>query len=591
MQFRFENKVSLKGKLWKLRETNHNYALSVYQKYGVSTLVGELLSQKNINLEDVPRFLEPKIKDHLPDPFTLMDMDKGSERIANAIINKENIAVYGDYDVDGATSSAIMTRFFKSVGIKNAIYIPDRISEGYGINTEALVSLKTGGVDLVMTLDCGILSFQPLEHAKNIGLDVVVVDHHLSTGVLPAAIAVINPNRLDDTSNLGNLCAAGLAFLTCIAVNRKLREKGFYSSNQEPQLLELLDLVALGTVCDVMTLQGLNRAYVSQGLKILSKRKNQGLNALCDIAGLKDRADVYSLGFLLGPRINAAGRIGDCSLGAKLLSENDYTSALEIADTLNNLNKERQEIEKRILEEAMNQADKISKSSPMIIVHSETWHPGIIGIVAGRIKEAFDKPTAVISVNQEIGKASARSVSGIDIGSAIANAIGEGLIVSGGGHKAAAGFTVEKKNILLLHDYLNKMIENDYAKYSNDNFTNVNLGLRVSSLTLKLANEMEKLSPFGNGNPEPSIAVDMAKIVSTKVYADKHLGFHFTDAELAKTSSISVKGISFNSINSDFGKQLQSAYMKNISLLGKLRKSYYGGNENVDFLVDDAIIY
>lgn len=592
---KFEGKISAKGKYWKISQYDKNYAIAAGQKYGVSNFLGMILSQKNVDIAEVEKFLAPKIRDYLPDPYLLSDMDKAVARITEVILDKKKIAIYGDYDVDGATASALLARFLDHLGVERIIYIPDRIKEGYGVNTEALKYLKSQGADLVITVDCGILSFEPIEEANKIGLDVVIIDHHLSSEVIPSASAVINPNRIDDKSGLSNLCAAGVAFLVVVALNSNLKKLQYYSNTggntSEPSLFYLLDLVALGTVCDVMVLQGINRAYVSQGLKVLAEKKNVGLAAICDVAGVKDSLDVYSLGFMIGPRINAAGRIGDCSLGAKILSETDGYKAQQTAVLLNQLNIERQEIEKRILEEAINNAEKLPKSLPFIMLYSKDWHPGIIGIVAGRIKDMFDKPTAVISLLDNYGKASARSIAGVNIGQVITNAKNEGLILYGGGHKAAAGFTMEASKLDDLYNFFCKSVEKDYALYSNDNFVEANLALRTSSLTIDLANEIEKLAPFGNGNPEPVIIVGNAMIVSTKIYSDKHIGFYFVDKEIGKINGEAVKGIVFNAIGTDLGNALLNNVKKPVSLRGKLRKSYYIGNEKLDFYLEDMICY
>ncbi len=588
---KFHNILSAKGKYWKIAESNEGYVTTAQQKYGISNLLAKLLFQKSVLIDEIPDFLDPKIKTFLPEPHSLIDMEKAVERVRAAIKAKEKVAIYGDYDVDGASATAILTRYFKAIAVEPVIYIPDRMKEGYGVNTEALKGLYNSGVKLAITVDCGVTAFEPIGEAKKIGLDVVVIDHHLSESTYPEAVAIVNPNRLDCTSGLNNLCASGVSFLLLVALNRKLREAGFFSNIAEPDLFSLLDLAALGTVCDVMTLTGLNRAIVSQGLKILANRKNLGISAICDKAALNRKPDAYSLGFIIGPRINAAGRIGDCSLGAKVLSSGDENFIKESVETLERLNKERQDIEKKIIEEAVKQAEKQNyKSNPLIMVYSEKWHPGVIGIVAGRIKEMFNKPTAVIAISGDEGRASARSVKGIDFGSAVVNARNSGLLLAGGGHKAAAGFTVKKELIHDLYDFLCQQFEKPYTEFSNDNSIEADLALKVSSMNIELANEMEKLAPFGNGNSEPTVIIEDVKLVKTKIVGEKHMQCFISETGLAKNSS-TIKGICFNCVGTDVGDKIEASLMKNASILGKIRKNIWNGTETVEFLIDDIVVY
>jgi len=518
-------------------------------------------------------------------------MDKAVERIFSAIESDENIVIYGDYDVDGATSSAILRRFFDALNVKNKTYIPDRISEGYGLNSGALLGLKTQGADLVITVDCGVVSFEPIADAKAAGLDTVVIDHHLSTETMPEAIAVVNPNRFDEKTNLTNLCAAGVVFLLVVALNRKLRSSGFYKdrNQNEPDILNYLDLVALGTVCDVMTLTGLNRAYVQQGLKVMAKRGNVGMNALCDIAEMDKKPDVYALGFIVGPRINAGGRVGNCKLGSDLLATGCTNTAKEIAKVLNGLNKERQEIEKETLEQAFEQAERTPKDSPFLMVNNQGWHPGVIGIVAGRLKEHYNKPTAVIAVNDGLGKASARSVGNVDIGRAITNAKNQGLLLSGGGHKAAGGFTVEEGKLEKLHEFINKQITEEYSHYANDNSFKADLCLNVSSLTISLLEELQALAPYGNGNSEPRIIIENAKFVNKKIYSEKHIAYHINSGEVSGNFGGGIKAICFNAIGTPLGDALLAANMKTTSVLGKCKINEWNGKQSVEFFIEDII--
>lgn len=589
-EYKFDNKLSAKGKLWSLRECDENKALAIKQKFNVSDILARLLAIKDIEIEDIEDFLNPRIRNLLPDPNHLKDMEKAVDRIFSAIKNDENIVIYGDYDVDGATSSAILRRFFDSLEVNNKTYIPDRISEGYGLNTNALTELKQKGADLVITVDCGIVSFEPIAKAKEQGLDVVVIDHHLSTENLPEAFAVVNPNRFDENNELTNLCAAGVVFLLVISLNRKLRDAGFYKDKSEPNIMEYLDLVALGTVCDVMTLTGLNRAYVNQGLKVMSAQRNTGLNALAEIAELDRKPDVYSLGFIFGPRINAGGRVGNCRLGSDLLSTNCPDTAKEIASALDKLNTERQEIEKQTLEEAYNQAESLSKESPFIMVSNKGWHPGVIGIVAGRLKETYNKPAAVIAFDGSLGKASARSVEKVDIGRAIANAKIKGFLVDGGGHKAAGGFTVEESKLKEFYDFVCNQISDEYLVYSNDNSIKADLCVNLSSLNVGFFEELQKLGPFGNGNPEPRIIIENVKMSNQKIYSDKHICYFMNDASAMGNIGGSVKAISFNVMGTELGDSLLSANGRSASVFGKLKKNEWNGQENIEFIIDDIIV-
>lgn len=587
---KLENKLSAKGKYWRVANANDGYVQTAMQQYGISNLLARLLFHKSVLIEEIPDFLEPKLKNMLPSPEVLKDMNKAVERIFAAITNNQKIAIYGDYDVDGASATAILTKYFRAIKIEPTIYIPDRMKEGYGINTEALLGLKKSGVSLAISVDCGVTAFEPIGEAKKAGLDVVVIDHHLSEITYPDAVAIVNPNRLDDVSGLNNLCASGVSFMLLVALNKKLRENNFFQNLPEPDLITLLDLVALGTVCDVMSLTGLNRALVTQGLKILAARKNLAMKEICDVAALNKKPDVYALGFIIGPRINAGGRLGDCSLAAKILASDDENFVKENVKTLNSLNKERQEIEKKIIEEAIEQAEKQNfKANPLIMVHSDKWHQGVIGIVAGRLKEIYNKPTAVIAVYGDVGKASARSVNGIDFGSAVVNARNSGLLIAGGGHKAAAGFTVSKDKISDLYEFLCQQFEKNYSEFANDNQMEAQLNLKVSSINIELMNEIEKLAPFGNGNSEPVIILEDCKIVKMKIVGEKHIQTFISEAGLSRNSA-AIKGVCFNCVGNDFGDKIEAALMKNASIVGKMRKNIWNGSETVDFHIDDIII-
>ena len=434
---------SLRGKRWTARPADERESMALAQRLGVPEIIGRVLSARGVGLQEADDFLHPTLKRLLPDPSVLKDMDTAALRLAGAVTGGEQIAVFGDYDVDGATSSALLARLLSAVGGQCRIYIPDRGREGYGPNEAALLGLKDSGVSLVVTVDCGIAAHAPLAAAADAGLDVIVVDHHAAEAELPRATAVINPNRLDESGELGQLAAVGVSFLLAVAVNRALRALDWYQDRPEPDLRQLLDLVALGTVCDVVPLRGVNRALVSQGLKVMGKRANPGLRALADAASLTEAPGAYHLGFILGPRINAGGRVGSSELGARLLSTDDEAEAKAIASRLEALNAERRDIEAAVLERARDQVERSDHQGPLILAAGEGWHGGVIGIVASRLKERFHRPAFVVSIEGETATGSGRSVHGVDLGQAVIAARQAGLVVKGGGHPMAAGFTAE----------------------------------------------------------------------------------------------------------------------------------------------------
>lgn len=605
-------KLSVNGKIWQVAEEDVNYQTAAKQKYGISSTLSHLLNVRGVNLADIENFLEPRIKNFLPDPYIFKDMEKAVEFIFDAVTKNKNIWIYGDYDVDGCSASAILKLYFKELGVDANVYIPNRFKEGYGINTEAVKSLHKKGAELIITVDCGVTAFEPLEKAKDLGVDVIVIDHHLSIETMPEAIAIVNPNRLDENIGFEHLCAAGMSFILIAGLNRKFEGEGYFeklevgsmklnevanTSNFKPQtlnynkpnILKYLDLTALGTVCDVMLLKDINRAFVSQGIKLLSKRRNIGLSNLMDIAGVNETPNCYTLGFIIGPRINAAGRLEDASYGLKLLTSDDDIQAKELACKLNQLNLERQEIEKQALEEAIKLADKAPEEQSFMCIAGQGWHQGVIGIVAARIKERYNKPTAIIAIENGVGKASARSVSGIDIGSAITSAKAEGLLVNGGGHKAAAGFTIDESKIDEFIDYVSKRIENDYQNYVADNTRKVDISISPQAISMDLADEITKLSPFGNANKEPLLMIENAKIVNIKIYAGKHIAFFISD-NTGFSNSKAIKCIAFNAVATPLEQEINQNLMKTISVIGKLKKNHFNGNVNLEIVVEDVVV-
>ncbi len=597
---------SVTGAQWQLNDANERMVLAISQKFRLPELAARVLVSRGFDAETSEDFLTPTLKSLLPDPFHFIDMEKAASRVAAAVINGEKIAIFGDYDVDGATSSALLKRYLRDCGNSPLIYIPDRIDEGYGPNVEAMLELAGQGIKLCITVDCGTLSFEPIAAAKAAGMEVIVIDHHLGSDILPDAFAIVNPNRLDEISEYRYLAAVGMCFMLAIAVNMKLREAGWFGSvnlepgagnlevpsskfqvpNSPPDLLSLLDIVALGTVCDVMPLTGLNRAFVTQGLKVLRNRKNVGLAALSDVAGIDSVPGTYHLGFVLGPRINAGGRVGKSDLGARLLSTENYDEAFKISQELNILNSERKAIEQFVLEDALNQVEKNYSNQSVIFAQGEGWHPGVIGIVASRLKEKYNRPAAVIAIDNGIGKASARSVSGVDLGAAILSAQSQGILIKGGGHAMAAGFTVDANKINELHEFLCTRFsgnENIFSarKFKFDSF------ITVSALNTQLAKALERIEPFGSGNPEPLFVITNAFISKVDIIGNDHIRCMIGDGRAGGKGG-TIKAMAFRSVDTDLGRFLLSGSGKNLSLIGKIRINNWQGYERAEFLVEDV---
>ena len=576
---------SVSGKLWRARLEDERAALALAQQLEISEILARVLAGRGVVADEADRFLSPALRDALPDPSVLRDMDKAADRLAAAIQTGEKIAVFGDYDVDGATSGALILRFLNAVGSSSTYYIPDRMREGYGPNAPALKSLAEQGVALVVTVDCGISAFDPLDAAAEAGLEVIVVDHHIAEPRLPTATAIINPNRLDDTSGLGQLAAVGVAFLLMVALNRTLRQAGYYGADRpEPDLLGLLDLVALGTVCDVVPLTGLNRALTVQGLKVMAKRGNIGLAALSDSAGLDEAPTAYHAGYVLGPRVNAGGRVGESSLGIRLLTTSDGDAAKAIALHLGELNKERQAIEAEVLDAATAQIEARGETpAPIIIAAGAGWHAGVVGIVASRLKERFSRPAIVVAVADGIGKASCRSIAGVDIGAAITAARQANLLLNGGGHAMAAGFTVAEDQLAALGSFLMERL----APYVTAARQSANLGidsaLTVEGATLELVEELAQVGPFGSGNSEPRMVITASRIVSAKVVGRGHVR-----CILAGATGKRLTAIAFRAAGEELGHMLLSPSEGPLHLAGNLRVNRWQERDDVQLIIQDA---
>ena len=586
-----EGKLSLTGKRWLLKDADERQALAISQRLNVPEILGRVLADRGLDVEQAPDFLDPKLKTQLPDPLHLKDMDKAAERLSKAIQNAENIAIFGDYDVDGATSSAVLKRFIQGAGGKVLVYIPDRLEEGYGPNAPALLKLQKEGATLAITVDCGQTSFDALGEVADAGLDVIVIDHHQGEATLPKAVAVVNPNRMDETSPHGQMAAVGVSFLFAVATNAKLRDAKWYTAERKaPNLMDVLDIVALGTVCDVVPLAGVNRALVSQGLKVMATRQNLGLKALADAAGITEAPSAYHLGFVLGPRINAGGRVGESNLGQRLLTTHNAGEATAIAQRLCDLNTERQEIEAAVLDEATQILESRlagGEPGPIVIVVGEGWHPGVIGIVASRLKEKYNRPACVISMLGDQGTASGRSIKGADLGAAVISARQAGILLKGGGHAMAAGFSVARDKLEELEKFLSKRMVEDLGENPPPPGLYIDAVTGVEGANYRLVKTLERLAPFGVSNPEPRFCIKNAKIVKADpVGADQsHVRLILT----GEGGEGKLTAIAFRAFDSDLGPALVKHGGKPFTLIGRLRMNVWNGYESVQLMVDDGI--
>lgn len=587
---------SLTGKRWEERLSDPRQALALAQRLGVAEIVGRIMAGRGIALEDAQAFLEPSLREALPDPLCLKDMATAIGRLVQAMESGEKIAIFGDYDVDGATSSAVLIRFLRAAGCDATVYIPDRIHEGYGPNAPALLRLGEAGAKVVITVDCGITAFAPLEAAAEAGLDVIVIDHHAAEARLPRAAAVVNPNRMDeiptheDPHRLGSLAAVGVTFLLIVGLNRALREAGWYKARNlaEPDLLGLLDLVALGTVCDVVPLAGLNRALVTQGLKVMARRANAGLTALCDVARVEAKPDAFHAGFLLGPRVNAGGRVGESSLGARLLSCDDPAEARQIAQQLDAYNEERRAIEVSVLDQALAQVEEAGPDRRgLVMAVGEGWHPGVIGIVASRLKERTNMPALVIALDPEtgIGKGSGRSVPGVDLGAAVIAARQAGLLIDGGGHPMAAGLSVEAAKLDALRGFLSERIEAALQAVDYRAALGFDGAIQPEGANAALVEEIERCAPFGAGNAQPRFAIAAARIQRADTVGDGHVRCY-----LSGTGGGRLKGIAFRALDGPLGPALLQTAGRPLHLAGKLRLDAWAGRESVQFIIEDAAV-
>lgn len=580
---------SARGFCWheRLAPGGINLAAAISQRYGLPELLGRVLAARGVAPDEVPTVLDPTIKTLMPDPCVLRDMDKAAERLADAIEACEPLAVFGDYDVDGAAAAALMQRFLAHHGLSCRVYIPDRQTEGYGPSVAAIEGLVREGARLIVTVDCGTASLEPVAAARRLGADVIVIDHHQADERLPAAFALINPNRQDDLSGLGHLCAAGVTFLALVAAARVLRGRGHYPSRCEaPDLLGLLDLVALATVCDVVPLTGINRAYVVKGLQVMRGRANVGLTALLDAAGLSQPPTPYHLGFVLGPRINAGGRIGDAALGARLLATDNESEARRIAALLDRLNKERRAIEAEMLEQATAQAERLIEADPdlpILVLGAEAWHKGVVGLVASRLVDRFQRPACAITWAGGVGTASLRSVGGVDIGGAVRAAAVHGHIVKGGGHAMAAGLTVEEGRIESLKRFLAEALAPAAGAARARAGLDIDGGLTAAGATDDLLQLIERAGPYGQGNPQPRFAFPAHRVRYAKVIGDKHVRCVVEAGDGAR-----IDAVAFRVAGQPLGEALLDCAGLPLHLAGTLRRDTWNGRDRIELTIEDA---
>lgn len=587
---------SARGFEWRerLAPAQRNTALAISQRHGLPELLGRVLAARGIGIDEVPLVLEPTIKALMPDPSVLAGMDTAARRIADAVEKKQPTAIFGDYDVDGACSSALMARWLGHHGVAARIYIPDRIFEGYGPNANAIETLVKEGAKLIVTVDCGTTSHEPLAVAKKLGCDVIVIDHHQADDVLPDVAAVVNPNRQDDISGLGHLCAAGVVFMTLVAATRELRRRGVYGTQLgEPNLLGMLDLVALATVCDVVPLQGLNRAYVTRGLAVMRQRENIGLRALIDAAGLNQPPTTYTLGFVLGPRINAGGRIGDSGLGARLLTFEDESEAARIAVQLDKLNRERKTIETEMLTAALLEAELMLQADPtlpLLMLGSETWHKGVVGLVSSRLTDRFQRPSCVIAWEKDgsgsgkgQGTGSLRTIAGVDIGKAVRAAAAAGLLIKGGGHAMAAGLTVARGRLEAARAFLVEHVRADAGAARSSPTLDIDGALTPAGVNDKLINLIEKAGPYGQGNPQPRFVFPAHRVKFAKVMGEAHVRVTLEAGDASK-----IDGIAFRAVGQPIGDALLNTGGMPVHVAGTLRRDSWGGREKIELMVDDV---
>jgi single-stranded-DNA-specific exonuclease len=581
---------SVLGRTWVERcsAAQSTIALAIAQTHGVPDILARVLAGRGVGIHETEGFLNPRLRDLMPDPHVLTDMEAAASRLADSVMRGEKVAIFGDYDVDGACSAALLAEYLRACGISYAIHIPDRITEGYGPNVDAIRGLKEQGADILVTVDCGTASIEPLAEARRLGLDPVVLDHHQAPERLPEALAIVNPNRQDDLSGLGHLCAAGVVFLSLVALNRVLRTRGFFQNRPEPDLMGSLDLVALATVADVVPLLGLNRAFVRQGLAVMRSRRRLGLAALLDTAGLTGAPESWHLGYLVGPRINAGGRIGDAALGSRLLLTEDPVLAGQIAGELDRLNRERQAIEVIAVQEAEAQAMlalEKAPDQPVLVTASAEWHPGVVGLISARTKERFRRPAFAFTLNPDgTATGSGRSVPGVDLGHAVRAAVEAGIAVKGGGHTMAAGVTINATDLdRFLAFIMDKLNEPVSIMRLNDQFA-IDATLTAAGAQPALVTALERAGPFGSGQPEPMFVFPQHRIVEAREVGS---GGHMR-VKLRGGDGSFIGGIAFRAAGQPLGNALSNSIGNTLHVAGTLSIDRWGGQEKAELRIMDA---
>lgn len=580
-----ETEKSIGGNLWKVAQTDDRTVELLMQKHNLPYMIARIMVLRGVLPDEAENFLEPKIQKLMPNPSVLKDMEKAAVRIAKAVMEKEQVAIIGDYDVDGATSSSVLRLFLEACGLKPLIHIPER-EEGYGPSIQAVNDFKAQGATLLITVDCGTTAFEPLEYASAQEMDVIVIDHHEAEANLPKIYAVVNPKRLDEENDypyLKFMAAVGVVFMAVVAVNRELRAQKFYTPEcPEPDLMQWLDLVALGTVCDVVPLKGLNRAYVRQGLKIMANRNNIGLTALIDKAGLSEMPTAFHLGYVLGPRINASGRVGDADISHKLLCCKDGYQAQILADKLNEYNVARKDIENYVLLQAMEMLEGTPQAYPIAFVAGKDWHQGVIGIVAGKLKERYNLPSFVMSVEADEVKGSARSIPQVDLGALIIAAKEKGLLTKGGGHTMAAGFSLEEDKIEEFRDFAGRYVVEKIGDEAITPVLDIDAVLDAAAANVDMIDYLEKLEPYGAGNKEPLIMLKNVRLIKPAMVGVGHVR-----CILTSDNGGSLKGMAFRVGDNEIGQAMLTAKGDSFDVVGVLRRDKWQGRNEAQFIIED----
>lgn len=577
---------SFSGLRWVYKKADDRLMLAIQQRFQLPEIVARILATRNISLDDIDSFLNPTLKNNLPNPFSLKDMEKASRRMAESILNNEPIGLMGDYDVDGATSTALLKMFLIKCGVEVHCYIPDR-EDGYGPSAKKMHEFSKIGCKVVATLDCGMTAFNPIEEGRNLGLDVIVLDHHdADEQRRPNAYAIVNPKRLDEDPlhPCHYMAAVGVVFLFTVALNAVLREKGFYQERTEPNLMDFLDLVAFGTVCDVVKLQGVNRLFVKSGLNQMKSCKNMGLRALAELVNLSEAPTAYHLGYVFGPRINACGRVGKSDIGMKLLSSSDSITASVLAQELEELNLMRREIEMTVLLEAIEQVESKPLATPFIVVEGESWHQGVVGIVAGRLKDKYSLPVFALSIEDDEIKGSSRSVQGVDLGTIVMNAIQLGILSRGGGHPMAAGFSLKKEKLSDFKTYLTDVIKQEML--SNDGtLLEVDGLLDIQGATPDLMEKLSLLAPFGESNPEPRFVLKDVQVTRTNALKNGHIA-----CTLTGKGGKYINAIAFRAADTEMGMNLINSKGRFFHVLGTLKQDSWKGYTKMQLQIIDVAL-